>query len=100
MKALSKSEVTETLSVKFKNWQFDGNCIKRDFKFKTFVEAFSFMAAIALHAEKMDHHPDWSNVYNTVSIKLNTHDAGGITKLDFELADIIDNEFNKYQLPV
>ena len=97
MEALSKSEVTETLSAKFKNWQFDGNCIKRDFKFKTFADAFSFMTAIALNAEKMDHHPDWRNVYNTVNIKLNTYDAGGITKLDFELAHIIDNTYNKYQ---
>jgi len=97
MKVLSKSEVTEILSVKSKNWQFDGNFIYRDFKFKTFVQAFSFMTAIALRAEKMNHHPDWNNVYNIVNIKLNTHDAGGITKLDFELAEIIDTEFNKYQ---
>lgn len=94
MKALSKSEVTEILSVKLKNWQSDGDCIKRDFKFKTFVEAFSFMTAVALYAEKMDHHPDWRNVYNTVNIKLSTHDAGGITKLDFDLADKIDEIFN------
>lgn len=100
MKALSKSEVAEFLSDKLKNWSFDGKFIERDFKFKTFVEAFSFMTAVALKAEAMGHHPDWSNVYNTVSIKLNSHDAGGITKLDFELAKVIDNEFNKYQLPV
>lgn len=100
MKALSKSEVTEALSVKLKNWQFDGNCINRNFKFRTFVEAFSFMTAVALNAEKMGHHPDWSNVYNTVNIKLNTHDADGITKLDFELASNIDNIFNNYQQTV
>lgn len=94
MKVLSKSEITEILSANTKNWQFDGNCIKRDFKFKTFVEAFSFMTAVALLAEKMNHHPDWNNVYNTVSIKLSTHDAGGITNLDFELADRIDNILN------
>lgn len=100
MKALLRSEVTETLSVKFRNWEFDGNYIHRDFKFKTFVEAFSFMTTIALKAEKMGHHPDWSNVYNTVNIKLNTHDAGGITQLDFELADIIDTTFSKFQQSV
>jgi 4a-hydroxytetrahydrobiopterin dehydratase len=94
MKTLSKSEITEILSAHTENWQFDGNCIKRDFKFKTFVEAFSFMTAVALQAEKMNHHPDWNNVYNMVSIKLSTHDAGGITKLDFELADRIDKIFN------
>ncbi len=96
MKALSKSEVTEILSVKSKNWQSDGDSIKRDFKFKTFVEAFSFMTAVALKAESMGHHPDWSNVYNTVKIKLNTHDANGITELDFELANTIDSIFVNY----
>jgi 4a-hydroxytetrahydrobiopterin dehydratase len=96
MKALSNNEITEFLSSKLKDWSFAGNAIKRDFKFKTFVEAFSFMTAIALEAEKIDHHPDWNNVYNTVSIKLNTHDAGGITQLDFDLADKIDKAFGKY----
>jgi 4a-hydroxytetrahydrobiopterin dehydratase len=96
MKALSKIEITEFLSVKLKNWSFDGNSIKRDFKFKTFVEAFSFMTAIAMEAEKLDHHPDWSNIYNSVSISLNTHDAQGITKLDFDLAITIDRVFEKY----
>ncbi len=100
MISLTNSEVTETLSIRFINWQFDGNCIKREFKFRTFVEAFSFMTSIALNAEKMDHHPDWSNVYNNVKIKLNTHDAGGITKLDFELAEVIDTIFNNYLLTV
>jgi 4a-hydroxytetrahydrobiopterin dehydratase len=97
MKLLSKSDLTEALSVKFTNWQYDGTCIYRNFKFKTFVEAFSFMTSIALNAEKMNHHPDWSNVYNTVNIKLSTHDAGGITKMDFELAELIDTLFSDYQ---
>jgi 4a-hydroxytetrahydrobiopterin dehydratase len=96
MKALSKIEVTEFLSGKLKNWSFDGNCIKRDFKFKTFVAAFSFMTAIAIEAEKIDHHPNWSNVYNSVSINLNTHDANGVTKLDFDLANIIDRVFENF----
>jgi len=96
MKALSKIEVKEFLSVKLKNWSFDGNAIKRDFKFKTFVEAFSFMTAVALEAEKLEHHPDWSNVYNSVSINLNTHDADGVTKLDIDLADKINKIFENY----
>jgi 4a-hydroxytetrahydrobiopterin dehydratase len=96
MKALSKIEITEFLSAKLKKWSFDGTYIKRDFKFKTFVEAFSFMSAVALEAEKIDHHPDWSNVYNSVSINLNTHSAKGITKLDFDLAATIDSVFEKY----
>ena len=97
MKALSKMEVEEFLSDNLKNWSFDGNCLKRDFKFKTFVEAFSFMTAIAIEAEKIDHHPDWSNVYNSVRINLSTHDAKGITKLDFDLADVIDRVFENYK---
>jgi len=97
MNALSITQVTDFLTSKLKNWSFDGNVIKREFKFKTFVEAFSFMTAVALEAEKLDHHPDWSNVYNSVSINLNTHDAGGITQLDIDLGQVIDRVFEKYE---
>ncbi len=96
MKALSRSEINEFVSVHLKDWSIAGDAINRDFKFKNFVDAFSFMTAIAIAAEKIDHHPEWSNVYNRVSIHLNTHDAGGITKLDFDLAQIIDDVFAKY----
>jgi 4a-hydroxytetrahydrobiopterin dehydratase len=64
----------------------DGLSIHRTFTFRNFSEAFAFMTRSALAAEKLDHHPDWSNVYKTVEVKLNTHDAGGLTALDFELA--------------
>lgn len=64
----------------------DGDSISRSFSFRNFSEAFAFMTRSALAAEKMDHHPDWSNVYKTVDVRLNTHDAGGLTALDFELA--------------
>jgi len=64
----------------------DGLSISRTFIFKNFSEAFAFMTRSALAAEKLDHHPDWSNVYKTVEVRLNTHDAGGLTALDFELA--------------
>jgi 4a-hydroxytetrahydrobiopterin dehydratase len=64
--------------------------ISRDFKFKTFSEAFAFMTRVALLAEAADHHPDWSNSYNRVSITLSTHDAGGLTARDFALARSID----------
>jgi 4a-hydroxytetrahydrobiopterin dehydratase len=96
MKALSKIEIEEYLSGNLKNWLYDGNYLKREFKFKSFVDAFSFMTAIALEAEKMDHHPDWSNVYNTVRIGLNTHDASGITVMDFNLAEKADKIFKKF----
>jgi len=68
----------------------DGNCIHRTFTFRNFSEAFAFMTRSALAAEKLDHHPDWSNVYKTVEVKLNTHDAGGLTDLDFKLAAKMD----------
>jgi 4a-hydroxytetrahydrobiopterin dehydratase len=60
--------------------------IARTFAFKDFNEAFGFMSRVALVAEKMDHHPEWKNVYKTVEVVLATHDAGGVTKLDIELA--------------
>lgn len=64
--------------------------IFRNFKFKSFNEAFGFMARVALVAEKMDHHPEWFNVYNKVNVVLATHDAGGLTMLDVELAKKMD----------
>ena len=96
MKKLSNEEVTISLEKDLKDWTFEDNTIKRDFKFKTFVEAFSFMTSIALEVEKVDHHPDWSNSYNKVSIALSTHSAKGITNKDIKLAGMIDNTFKKY----
>ena len=93
MKTFLEQEVIEILKIHLKEWSFENNYIKRYFKFKTFVEAFSFMTAIALEAEKMNHHPDWSNVYNQVNISLTTHIAKGITKLDLELAKTINHIF-------
>jgi 4a-hydroxytetrahydrobiopterin dehydratase len=90
MKTFSTTEIKELTSSKIKNWSYDGKSITRSLKFKNFTDAFSFMTAVALEAEKMNHHPDWSNVYNSVTINLNTHDANGITQKDLDLAGIID----------
>jgi 4a-hydroxytetrahydrobiopterin dehydratase len=68
----------------------DGLSIARSFKFADFSAAFAFMTRVALAAEKADHHPDWSNVWNRVDVKLTTHDAGGLTEKDFALAAAID----------
>lgn len=93
MKAYSEDEIKKLLSAKLKSWSYDGTCLSRNFKFKNFVNAFAFMTSVALQAEKIGHHPDWSNVYNTVNIKLNSHDVNGITHLDFDLAGTIDGLF-------
>lgn len=66
------------------------DAIARTFVFRDFVEAFGFMARVALVAERMDHHPEWSNVYKTVSVTLTTHDAGGLTEKDVALARAMD----------
>lgn len=71
-------------------WKRDGDKLFREYQFADFVAAFSFMTAAALVAEKLDHHPEWFNVYRTVRVHLGTHDAGGITALDFELARAMD----------
>ena len=71
-------------------WEYSDNAIHTNLEFNDFKDAFSVMTRIAFEAEKMDHHPDWSNVYNTLSISLSTHDAGGVTEKDFALAKIID----------
>ena len=72
-------------------WTEQNNRLKKTFKFRDFSEAFAFMARVALLAEKMDHHPYWTNVYNTVNIELSTHDAGDVvTDKDRKLAKGID----------
>ncbi|MCW8916410.1 MAG: 4a-hydroxytetrahydrobiopterin dehydratase [Magnetovibrio sp.] len=84
---LLPDEITKRLR-DIPGWQLsnDGKSIEQTFKFSDFRSAFGFMTQVALAAEKMDHHPDWSNVYNTVRIQLSTHDAGGITERDITLA--------------
>ena len=75
-----------------KGWAYDDKtqAIEQAFKFKSFNAAFGFMARVALEAEKAGHHPDWSNSYDTVTIRLSTHDAGGLSQKDIDLAAAID----------
>jgi 4a-hydroxytetrahydrobiopterin dehydratase len=68
-------------------WSLEGGKLHKAFTFKDFVEAWGFMSAVALVAEGMGHHPEWSNVWNRVTVDLTTHDAGGISALDFDLAE-------------
>ena len=73
------------------------NALHATLQFKNFIEAFAFMTEVAIHAEKQNHHPWWSNVYNTVEIKLNTHDAGNVvTEKDWKLAGSIEKVAKKY----
>jgi 4a-hydroxytetrahydrobiopterin dehydratase len=72
-------------------WEIKDGKLYIEFKFPSFVSAFGFMAQVAIIAEKANHHPEWSNVYNKVKIYLTTHDVNGISKLDFELAQKITN---------
>ncbi len=77
-------------------WKEENNQLKRSFEFKDFVEAFAFMTNVAFVAEKMNHHPNWSNVYNKVDITLFTHDANdSITEKDTKLSKEIDKIFDK-----
>ena len=78
------------LATELPNWRVQGERLHRDLQFESFVEAFGFMAQVALLAESKNHHPNWSNVYNRVSIDLTTHDLGGLSRLDVELATAID----------
>lgn len=85
----SEEEVRSRLTF-FPGWEFEENGIFKSYEFRDFVDAFSFMTRVAMEAEKLNHHPEWSNVYNKVQVRLSTHDAGGVTDLDFSLAETID----------
>ena len=84
---LSAPAIEESLGEEaLAGWAVVGGKLRREFRFRDFVSAFGFMTQCALVAEKMDHHPEWFNVYNRVEVDLTTHDADGITTLDLELA--------------
>lgn len=80
----------DALSSALPAWQVQGKTLQRSFQFNDFVEAFGFMSRVALLAEQRNHHPEWSNVYNRVSITLTTHDLDGLSSLDVDLARAID----------
>ena len=87
-KLIGTEEVCEGMSGW--TWTKDADAIRKTFKFKDFNEAFSFMTRVALLAEKLDHHPEWANVYNRVDVTLTTHDANGVTELDVQMAKFMD----------
>ncbi len=90
MSILTNEEITARLQ-EINEWEFiEGKYLYSVLQFNTFKDAFSMMTRIAFEAEQLNHHPEWTNVYNMIYIKLSTHDAGGVTEKDFELAKIID----------
>jgi 4a-hydroxytetrahydrobiopterin dehydratase len=87
---LNEQEIQDRMKDIDSAWVLKGKFIHREVIFKDFIHAFSFMTAVALIAEKSDHHPNWKNVYNKVDISLSTHDADGLTDKDFKLSREID----------
>lgn len=88
-KKLTDSEIQKNLE-KLNGWTVENGKLHKEFQFDNFVTAFGFMTQLALIAESMNHHPEWFNVYNRVTIDMSTHDAGGITELDFKFAEHAD----------
>ncbi|MCK0157648.1 4a-hydroxytetrahydrobiopterin dehydratase [Cellulophaga sp. F20128] len=89
MKKYTLEEITSELK-KLEGWDYVDGAIETTFEFKNFKETFCIMTRIAFECELQNHHPDWSNVYNTLTIRLNTHDADGITDKDFKMAKTIE----------
>jgi len=90
---LKDQELKELIAI-IPGWEIKSNHLEREFNFTDFIEAFSFMTKIAFICEKYNHHPNWSNVYSKVIIKLSTHDMGGITNLDQTIASEINGIFD------
>ncbi len=89
MQKLSDEETNTALQV-LKGWSYNCNAIEKKFVFKDFNEAFGFLTRIALYSEKVNHHADWSGVYNKVNIKLSTHEESGVTQKDIDFAEEIE----------
>ena len=90
LEKLSDEQIRKEVS-NMPGWNVMDGKLPKDFVFKDFIEAFGFMSRAAIHIEKMNHHPEWFNVYNKIKVDLVTHDAGGITKNDIELAKILNS---------
>lgn len=89
-KIYSEDEAQTIIENKNWNWRVWNNGLEKKFEFNTFIEAFGFMTKVAFLAEKLNHHPEWSNVYNKVNIRLTTHDRSGITEKDLALVEKIE----------
>jgi len=93
MKKLTPQEI-KTAIADLEGWTYHDNFIDKTFLFNDFIEAFGFLGKVALISEKLDHHPDWSGVYNEVILRLSTHDAGGVTQKDITFAEMAERYGN------
>tara|TARA_B100000579_G_scaffold437469_1_gene466937 strand:- start:1316 stop:1606 length:291 start_codon:yes stop_codon:yes gene_type:complete len=87
---LLTAEQLLAVSREMPEWAVATDGLERTFEFGDFIKAFSFMSAVATHCERLDHHPEWSNVYGTVRVRLTTHDRGGVTDLDVTMAELME----------
>lgn len=90
LEKLSEDQIKKELA-ELSGWSVKDGKLHKDFVFRDFVDAFGFMSRAALHVERLNHHPEWFNVYNKLSVDLNTHDAGGITQNDIKLAKVLNS---------
>lgn len=96
MQNREKERVSDAELSRLQDWIQEEKTIAKNFVFENFMDAFAFMTQVALFAEKSDHHPEWTNVYNRVSVTLTSHDAGTITKRDVRLAHHMDEVYKKW----
>lgn len=96
IRKLSEAELHEALTG-LAGWSLEKGKLHREYRFGSFAEAMGFMTIAAIGIEKMNHHPEWFNVYNRVNVDLTTHDAGGISARDFDLARLLDSVAQKLQ---
>ena len=89
MKPLSKDQIDQKL-LQFPDWEYHDKALHAEFEFENFKDCFSAMCRIAFECEALNHHPNWSNVYNTLTISLSTHSVKGVTETDFKLVEAID----------
>ena len=89
MQKLDSQDIENKL-LRFPDWEYYDNALQVEFEFDNFKDCFSAMSRIAFECEAQNHHPNWTNVFNTLSISLSTHDAGGVTNKDFKLAEAIE----------
>lgn len=96
MKPLDEKDIQKALE-KLQGWEYRDNALATTFEFGNFKEAFTVMTRIAFECEAQEHHPDWTNVYNQLEIRLSTHDAGGVTEKDIRLATTIESLINEQE---